>query len=643
LYEGLAEKVFEQIGKPLGHKKFSVLGSELEGTVFSHPIYDRESIAVTADYVTTEDGTGVVHTAPGHGHEDFQTGRKYGLPALCPVDGAGVFTEESGEFAGKSIKDADEFIPVRLKEKGNLLALFDYSHSYPYSERDKSPVIYRTTEQWFIRVDHDDLRARALQEVSKVQWFPKQGEARITAMVEGRPDWCISRQRTWGVGIPIFFGIPSGEPLLDVDIMEGVAKLVEEKGSGAWFEAQVGDLIPEGYKHPVTGETEFRKETDTLDVWFDSGVTHFAVLDEKYDRAWADLEWPADLYLEGSDQHRGWFNSSLMTATAIEGAAPYRQVLTHGFLVLEKGEKMSKSKGNVLDPIEVAGKHGADILRLWAASVDYSGDIPYGEELLKQIGENYRRIRNTLRFLLSNLFDYHLDSKVTVDIDKWAVAKVDELKAKACEEYDEYDFSAATVLIHNFCIDFSSFYLDVIKDRMYCDAKESESRRSGQAACHYLLMTLLKLIAPILPHTAEETYARVPLKDRKPTLFLELLDDEGAAVSDDFGIESLLQFRERLYAAMELWKSEGNAKDTQDILVKVTSTAETVDMLRGFGEELPTLLKVSWIELSVGEDEQYSFEPSPYLKCERSRLRRPDVEMVGGIPLSKRDRTVLSL
>ena len=646
IYEGLAEKVFEELGWDAYEKITTVLGAALEGTEFRHPIFERVSLAVLADYVTTEDGTGVVHTAPGHGHDDFATGRKYGLPALCPVDEAGVYTSAAGEFAGQKISEADKIVVDRLAETGALLKAYDYQHSYPYSERDKKPVIYRTTEQWFINVDHDDLRGRALQEIDRVQWFPEQGRARISAMVEKRPDWCISRQRTWGVGIPVLFGVPSGEPVYDQEIFEKVATIVEKGGSAAWFDAAISDIIPNDYKHPKTGEMEFIKETDVLDVWLDSGVTHFSVLERKYNPNWKELTWPADLYLEGSDQHRGWFNSSLTTAVALNGAAPYKAVLTHGFVLDEKGEKMSKSKGNVVDPITASDKYGADILRYWAASVDYSQDVPCGENLFKQAGEHYRRIRNTLRFLLANLYDFEVAENILVSeaVDKWALSKVRVLEEECCRHFDSYDFNAALTLIHNFCAkEMSQFYLDAIKDRMYCDAKTSDKRRSGQATCLEILLTLTKLIAPLLPHTAEEVYAKIPKKNRKSSVMMEVIEPVVDAVENGGDFDFLIAFRERMFAELEPWKMAVGIKDSQDVLVNATVTAETRDRLNGFGEDLPTFLRISWIECSGGEAETFVFSQSEYLRCERSRLRRPDVAEINGVALSRRDREVLGL
>lgn len=644
----LTNKVMEELGWENTKKTATHKGESLKNLVFKHPIFNRDSIAVLADYVTTEDGTGIVHTAPGHGADDFYTGRKYGLQILCPVDEAGVYTHEAHEFSGKHINDANTFVVERLEQEGNLLKAYDYSHSYPYSERDKSPVIFRTTEQWFFRIDHNDLRERALEEIKKVNWFPAAGEQRISAMVGGRPDWCLSRQRTWGVGIPILYDRDSNEPILDPEIMENVAKLVHQNGSASWFECSVDDVLPESHPHKGKGDKKYRKETDVLDVWFDSGITHLAVLDMRYEPSWADLQWPADLYLEGSDQHRGWFNSSLITACAIKGSAPYKNVLTHGFVVEEKGEKMSKSKGNVIEPLDAASKYGADIIRLWTATVDYSNDVPWGENLLKQVGEMYRRIRNTLRFLLSNLsdFDPNLHSEIMMDLDLWAIEKTRLLEKEVCNEYDNYEFSAAIHLIHNFCAnELSAFYLDAIKDRMYCDAKDSQQRRSGQAACSEILNKLTRLIAPVLPHTAEEVYSKTPLLSKKETIFVEEIHlsahETNYQLLDRF--QQLLDFKDRLYVQMESWKTVNGIKDSQDILVKVRTNQTLANVLQSFGAELSTMLRISWVEMEVSEEEIFEFQESPYLKCERSRLRRPDVELVNDVPLSLRDRTVLGL
>src|SRR5438105_4774122 len=363
----------------VGWKDYEIVrtldGINMDKMIFEHPIYKRNSLGVMAEYVTTEDGTGVVHTAPGHGRDDFYTGVAYGLPILCPVDERGMMTAEAGEFSGLSYKECDKAVVERLKEVRALLDAREYSHQYPYSERDGKPVIFRATEQWFVKIDHDDLRQRMINETEKVEWIPASAKNRIQAMVSGRPDWCISRQRPWGVGIPVFYGLNSRMPVLDPEAIEIVAHLVEKKGSDAWFEEEPEHILPEGYEHPQTGETAFTKENDVLDVWFDSGSTHLCVFEGEVEPLWKE-RLPADVYLEGSDQHRGWFNSSLVIGTAINGRSPYKQVLTHGFVVDETGVKMSKRLNNVVDPVASVEHYGADVLRYWVASVNYENDVP---------------------------------------------------------------------------------------------------------------------------------------------------------------------------------------------------------------------------------------------------------------------------
>ncbi|HXH62094.1 MAG TPA: isoleucine--tRNA ligase [Fimbriimonadaceae bacterium] len=638
----------------------TVKGNEIEGVVFKHPIFDRDSVAVLADYVTTEDGTGVVHTAPGHGRDDFYTGAKYGLPVLCPVDEKGILTEEAGEFAGVSYKDCDKVVVDRLREVGNLLHVEDYQHSYPHAERDEKPVIFRATEQWFVGIDqpfHLDksktLRQKMLEEVDGVKWYPDSGYKRFRGMIEGRPDWCISRQRPWGVGIPVFYGAESGEPVLDPAAIEAVAKLIEQRGSDAWYSVAPDDILPAGYKHPGTGETEFRKETDVFDVWFDSGSTWACVLEGNVEPRWKD-NIPCDLYLEGSDQHRGWFNVSMIICTACRGTEPYHEVLTHGFVTDEKGMKMSKRLGNVVDPIQVCEKHGADILRLWASSVDTSDDVPCSDALLQVAGEHYRRIRNTLRFLLANLYDYDGYDGEEEKIDTWVGESAELLVADCLDAYSVYDFTRVFRRVHEFCDrELSSFYLDAIKDRMYCDGKDWPSRRSGQRACHEVLVRLTKLVAPILPHTAEEVYDRIPCIERMASVHMETLERadktrEAQLRESGLGksVSRMLDVREFVSARLEEWKNAAGIKDTQDIDVTLTCAKEDVDSLDAFRHDLATFFRVASVQYSVGE-RNASFVQSGYMKCERSRVRRPDVAIVewGGeeLPLSERDRRALGI
>lgn len=657
LLNDLVDRVAEEVGWEGFEVVRTLEGVNMPKAVFKHPIYDRDSLAVLAEYVTTEEGTGVVHTAPGHGREDFETGKEYGLPILCPVDEKGVLTEEAGEFAGVYYKNCDKVVVDRLQELGALLAVHDYVHQYPYSERDDQPVIFRTTEQWFVSIDHKDLRGRMVDETERVEWFPPQGKTRIQAMVTGRPDWCISRQRPWGVGIPVFFGFNSRQPVLDPDVIEMVAKLVETKGSDAWFELEPWEILPEGYTHPETGETEFGKGTDVLDVWFDSGSTHLAVFEGNVEPEWEE-DLPVDLYLEGSDQHRGWFNSSLVIGTAVRGEAPYRQVVTHGFVEVERGVKMAKRSGNAIDPQDAADKYGADVLRYWVASVDYANDVLCNDALLQQLGDNYRTVRNTLRFLLGNLYDYDPEAAPSGpdcggtwrDLDEWVAEQADLLVADCAEGYRRYDFGAVISNIHNFCAkELSRFYLDSIKDRMYCDGKNWPSRRSGQRASLYVLFQITKLLAPILAHTCEEVYQRLPGIERKFSVHVEefgtptrerLEAIEASPLQARFA--ELLEYRGVVFAEFEIWKTESPIKDSQDVIVSITDSQDVVGLLQPLGDDLPNYFKMSAVELSVGP-RAIVFRESPYLKCERSRLRRPDVQVVDGVPLSARDRMVLGL
>lgn len=655
LVHELVEKVMAKAGFNDYQVVKTIKGVEAERAVFAHPIFGRDSLAVLAEYVTTEDGTGVVHTAPGHGRDDFFTGQKYKLPVLCPVNEKGVLTEEAGEFAGIYFRDCDTAVVNRLAELGALLHAEDFHHSYPHAERDGKPVIFRATEQWFIGIDqpfHLDpsvtLRQKMLAEIDACEWIPESGYKRIRAMVENRPDWCISRQRPWGVGIPIFYGAESGEPVLDPAAIEAVAQLTEKRGSDAWYEADPSEFLPAGYRHPATGETEFRKEVDVFDVWFDSGSTALCVLEGNVEPQWKE-DLPADMYLEGSDQHRGWFNVSLIISTACRGHAPYRRVLTHGFVTDDKGQKMSKRLGNVIDPVKVCDQYGADILRYWSASVDYVDDVPCSDSLLQIAGDGYRRIRNTLRYLLGNLSDYApVDHAELLPLDRWIVDKVHALAVRCLKGYGEYRFNQVLSDIHNFCVnEVSAVYSDAIKDRMYCDGRDWPSRRSAQAACHEVLVVLTKLVSPILAHTAEEVYGRIPGIDRRATVHMEVLDPaEYSTASATQMVDELLELRARVFADVEKWRVENGVKDTQDIGLVTSGSHDAVRAGELLGEQLPTLFKMASVQLSAG-DYAATFMVSEFAKCDRSRIRRPDVEAVEidgeSINLTARDRKVLGV
>ncbi|HTQ09914.1 MAG TPA: isoleucine--tRNA ligase [Fimbriimonadaceae bacterium] len=664
----IANDLVGSVAEALKWEEFKVLyvdlGASFEGSSFKHPIFNRPSVCVLADYVTTEDGTGVVHTAPGHGREDFYTGKKYGLDILCPVDERGVLTAEASEFEGVFYADCDKVVVDRLAEVGALLDVRDYVHSYPHAERDSQPVIFRATEQWFVGIDRHDLRDRMLEQIPEVTWLPANGQNRIEAMVANRPDWCISRQRPWGVGIPVFYGKKSRKPVLDPVAIESVAKLVEQEGSDAWFERDPKATLPPDYRDPATGESEFTKETDVLDVWFDSGSTSLVVLEGNVEPEWKE-RWPADLYFEGSDQHRGWFNSSLVIGTAVRGQAPYKAVVTHGFVNDEQGRKMSKRLGNVVDPTKACNQYGADVLRYWVASVEWENDVPCSDNLLKSFGEHYRTVRNTLRFLLGNLYDFtphDADARALIlDLDRWVMEQVDLLCVDCVRAYESFDYGSVITSVHNFCTnELSRFYLDAIKDRMYCDGRDWASRLSGQIAQHYVLVRLVKLIAPILSHTAEETWQRVPAVSRDAAASdfrsvhfeefdvpsVERLEEiEGSDFQARFG--AVLETRAEIAAAFESWKEQDGIKDSQDVVVAGSVPAARLELLKTFSDEdLAIYFRMSWVELMEGEP-QFSFKKSPFEKCERSRVRRPDVEQVDWngekIWLSKRDRRALGV
>ncbi|MBU0634167.1 MAG: isoleucine--tRNA ligase [Candidatus Omnitrophica bacterium] len=520
LEKNLTATVLEQVGikdyKILGEIK----GRDLENLKYRHPFLRREGTVVLADYVSCEDGSGIVHTAPGYGAEDFITGKKYGLEILMQVDEKGCFYKDIPEVAGLNVKESNKRVMEILQENKALLFINEVQHSYPHCWRCKKPIIFRATEQWFMNIDHKDLRGTLLVLIKQTSWVPAFGEGRIAGMVQKRPDWCLSRQRLWGVPIPVFYCKNCSTPVLDNAVIENFARIVEKEGTNSWFIRTSGELLPLGYKCPKCKGKEFEKEMDILDVWFDSGVSHQAVLKDS-----EILSYPADLYLEGSDQHRGWFQAALITAAAIDGTAPFRQVLTHGFVVDGEGKKMSKSKGNVIAPQEVIDKLGADVLRLAIASADYNDDVRMSEEILSRVSESYRKIRNTLKFILGNLYDFDPENDALaynqlMEIDKWALSALNKLLKQVTASYDKFIFHQAIKLIYKFCtIEMSSFYLDVLKDRLYTFGKNSPSRRSAQTVLYQILLTLTKITAPILAFTAEEAFSFSP-KNNSQTIFL---------------------------------------------------------------------------------------------------------------------------
>ncbi|BAU42150.1 isoleucine--tRNA ligase [Leptolyngbya sp. O-77] len=496
-----------------------ISGKALEFSTYRHPLFDRESpIVIGGDYVTTESGTGLVHTAPGHGQDDFIVGQRYGLPVLSPVDDEGNFTVEAGPFAGLNVLgDANTAVIKALRDAGALLREEDYGHRYPYDWRTKKPTIFRATEQWFASVE--GFREEALRAIKEVEWIPAQGENRITAMVGDRSDWCISRQRSWGVPIPVFYDEETNEPLLNADTISYVQKIFAERGSDAWWEMSVEELLPEPYR---SNGRSYRKGFDTMDVWFDSGSSWAAVAQQR-----EGLHYPVEMYLEGSDQHRGWFQSSLLTSVAVNGHAPYKTVLTHGFALDEQGRKMSKSLGNVVDPAIVieGGKnqkeepaYGADVLRLWVSSVDYTSDVPLGKNILKQMADVYRKIRNTARFLLGNLHDFDPATHAVAydelpELDRYMLHRMTDVFADITDAFKTYEFFRFFQTVQNFCVvDLSNFYLDIAKDRLYISAADAPRRRSCQTVLAVAIENLARAIAPVLSHLAEDIWQFLPYK-----------------------------------------------------------------------------------------------------------------------------------
>ncbi|BAY36325.1 isoleucyl-tRNA synthetase [Nostoc sp. NIES-2111] len=521
----LVERLATTISAELAVKA-TFKGKELEHTTYRHPLYDRESpVVVGGDYITTESGTGLVHTAPGHGQEDYIVGQRYKLPILAPVDDNGNFTQEAGQFAGLNVLgEGNQAVIDALTAVGSLLKEEAYAHKYPYDWRTKKPTIFRATEQWFASVE--GFRDEALKAIASVKWIPAQGENRITPMVAERSDWCISRQRSWGVPIPVFYDEETGEPLLNEVTINHVQAIIAQKGSDAWWELSIEELLPPSYRN---NGRSYRRGTDTMDVWFDSGSSWAAVVKQR-----PELRYPADIYLEGSDQHRGWFQSSLLTSVAVNGIAPYKTVLTHGFVLDEQGRKMSKSEGNVVDPqiIINGGKdqkkeppYGADVMRLWASSVDYSADVRLGGNIIKQLNDVRGKIRNTARFLLGSLHDFDPEKDTVAfeklpQLDKYMLHRIREVFEEVTEAFESFQFFRFFQTVQNFCVvDLSNFYLDVAKDRLYISAVDSFRRRSCQTVIHIALENLARAIAPVLCHTAEDIWQYLPYKTPYKSVF----------------------------------------------------------------------------------------------------------------------------
>ena len=613
-------------------------GSDLEGLKLQHPFYSREVPVILGEHVTTETGTGAVHTAPGHGQEDYVAGLRYRLPVDNPVDANGCFIPGTELFAGEHVFKANDHVIEVLKAKGALVHHAALQHSYPHCWRHKTPIIFRATPQWFISMEQAGLRADALRAIGATQWLPEWGQARIEGMVANRPDWCISRQRVWGVPIALFVDKHSGQLHPNTDeLIEKVAQRVEQGGIEAWFSLDPRELLGDAAE-------QYQKVPDTLDVWFDSGVTHFSVLDQH-----EQLHTPADLYLEGSDQHRGWFQSSLLTSVAIRKAAPYKTVLTHGFTVDAKGQKMSKSKGNVVAPQKVVNQLGADILRLWVAATDYRSEMSVSDEILKRTTDAYRRIRNTARYLLANLegFDPALHMVAVDDmiaLDRWAVAQTKALQQEVVAAYNKFEFHKIYQSVHNFCnVELSSFYLDVIKDRQYTTKADSLARRSAQSALYHIVEALVRWLAPILSFTADEIWAYIPGKRGENVMletwyrFPEFQDD---ARFDPAFWEQVLELRMAVSKQLEMLRVAGEIGSSLDAEVELYCGSELHRRLSQLKDELRFVLITSYAgvykdtdktpsashhKLSGGDEFWLSVRASAHAKCIRCWHHREDI------------------
>lgn len=620
----MASALYEEAMKEAGKTDYKVIavfkGKELEYMKTAHPFLDRTSLVIVGDHVTLESGTGCVHTAPGHGVEDYDVCHDHypEIPVVVPVDSHGKMTAEAGKmFEGLTTAEANKAIAKHLQDIGAMFAMKRIIHQYPHCWRCKNPVLFRATEQWFCSVEA--IKDKAVEEINKVEWIPGWGRDRITSMVRERNDWCISRQRRWGVPIPIFYCKDCGEPLISKDAMMAVSKLFAKEGSDSWYEKEAKEILPAGIKCPKCGCTEFTKEHDIMDVWFDSGVSHAAVADKR-----PELHWPADLYLEGADQYRGWFQSSLLTSVAWRGKAPYKAVVTHGWVVDGDGRKMSKSLGNGIDPSDIVEKYGADILRLWVASSDYHADIRISNEILKQLSDAYRKIRNTARFILGNLSDFNPDTDmVSPDkfhpIDRWALHRFNELIEQVDEGYRTFEFHNAYHAVHNFCVvDMSNFYLDVLKDRLYVEKTDSETRRAAQTAIFIILDGMTRMISPILAFTSDEIWKSMPHLSSENTEYVLLNDmPKPAEVDADADFvkkwDKIHLIRNEVKKALELARKDKIIGGSLDAKVKLYCDGDLYNFVKEIECELPAALIVSQVEILNDGKGEFTGDELPQL------------------------------
>ncbi|NOY69465.1 MAG: isoleucine--tRNA ligase [Deltaproteobacteria bacterium] len=612
----IARELVEQCMEIFGIKDFEVIAEmgakSLEKKHCHHPFIDRKSLIVLGDHVTLETGTGCVHTAPGHGREDYETGLAYGLEAYSPVNENGCLTKDAGEFAGMFVFKADGPIIERLKKDNMLLFAGDLKHSYAHCWRCKKPVIFRATPQWFISMDKTGLREKALTAIDEVKWIPSWGRDRIYNMILNRPDWCVSRQRSWGVPITVFYCRDCGELLINEATADRIYELFNEHGADIWFEKDASFFLPEDTKCSSCGCSEFKKESDILDVWFDSGVSHAAVLNGRM-----GVDGPADMYLEGSDQHRGWFHSSLLTSIATKGAAPYKSVLTHGFVVDGNGRKMSKSVGNVIAPKKVIDRFGAEILRLWVSASDYRDDIRISDNILKQLSDAYRRIRNTCRFMLGNLYDFNpaedaLDPAMLSDMDRFMLHRLGGLVKKCVEAYDSYEFHTIYHSLYNYCtIDLSAIYLDIIKDRLYTSPPGSSARRGAQTVMYETVCVIVNLMAPILPFTAEEIWSFLPDDERRPESIYFSDFPKPDAFAIDVALakkwDRLLEIRGEVTRALETARGSKSIGHSLDAGITIAASGPDMEILRQYESDLRAFFIVSKVDLTASDKADDNF------------------------------------
>lgn len=620
----VASELLESLMQEFGFENYEILsifkGLNLENVMYCHPFMDRTSPVVTGQHVTLDAGTGLVHTAPAYGVDDFNVGQKYHLEMVNGVNDQGVLTKESGMFEGLSVEDANKEIPNWLKENGYLLKLKKITHSYPHDWRTKKPIIFRATKQWFCSVDK--IRDEILKELdTNVKFHTDWGKTRIYNMIKDRGDWCISRQRAWGVPLPIFYN-EDGSEILDYDVMMHVASLFRKYGSNIWFEKDAKELLPKGYTNPASPNGNFTKETDIMDVWFDSGTSWAGTLLER------KLPYPADVYLEGSDQYRGWFNSSLICSVAYSGHSPYKELVSAGFVLDGKGFKMSKSLGNVIKPMDIVNKQGADILRLWVASVDYTEDVKFSDELLAGVKESYRKIRNTYRFMLGNLFDFDPENKIAYDkmpeADRYMLVELNDIVKKVIKEYDDYNYDEIYKIINNYVNSLSNFYLDFTKDILYIEKADSDVRRSVQTVLYEILTSLIRLMAPILPYTSEEVYKLLPGKKEK-SVHLEGFP-EVKEYKDETALKEMFELffgiKDDVYKALEEARNEKIIGKSLEAKVFLNIRDEDKETLKPILTNLKQLFIVSDVVLTPEELTKYEYCSVKVQKFDGERCER---------------------